>query len=253
MGSSISAGFFDKSDSWALAVLAYCSWEDRYRVFLISRKLLNFQRDDLFWKWMCSRLEDESSVYSPSVIPPSLTFKTLFKELYPLNQMWSAVEGNDTEPLDELQSGDKRKISVYARFCPRRPKADALEVIDENNENENTEGKDDATEVTLPLHQRLAMIKMSHRLTNNRQALKVLTSEGGKRRNRTQKKNTPFPQHNSIAYSILYYPMLYYTIYSLIKNNLVRNSCISHYLDLFFCISIHSTINSCIGIYSLKS
>ena len=181
MGSSISAAFFDKSDSWVLAVLAYCSWEDRYEVFLISRKFLNFQTDDLFWKWMCSRLEAENSVYSPSVIPTSLTFRKLFQELYPLNQMWSAIDGNDTELLDELQSGDKRKISVYARFCPRRPKADALKVIDENDENENIEEKDDAMEVTLPLHQRLAMIKMSHRLTNNRQALKVLTSEGGKK------------------------------------------------------------------------
>lgn len=34
-------------------------------------------------------------------------------------------------------------------------------------------------EITLPLHQRLAMIKLSHRIQNKREALKLLTEEGG--------------------------------------------------------------------------
>src|SRR5690606_11786313 len=69
------------------------------------------------------------------------------------------------------------KISVYARF---RPLGDSNAIKNGNATNNDT-GADGGheVEVTLPLYQRLAMIKMSHNLKSNRDALRVLTSEGG--------------------------------------------------------------------------
>ena len=133
----------------------------------------------------------ESGVYYPYVIPIAGNFKSLFMELYPLNNMWEDEDLNEEEERSlALQGGDKKKISVYARFCPKRPNKieNENEKTELENENKNEkkadiidENDDEDVEVTLPLHQRLAMIKMSHNLKSNREALKVLTSEGGKK------------------------------------------------------------------------
>jgi hypothetical protein len=94
--------------------------------------------------------------------------------------MWEATtieeEESDKCIVNSLQAGDKNKISVYARFSPKRLQLN--DIVDENNENISDNGDKDQ-EVTLPLYQRLAMIKLSHNLKGNRQALKVLASEGG--------------------------------------------------------------------------
>jgi hypothetical protein len=136
---------------------------------------------------MCGRLDVENGVYSPSVIPVASDFKTLFMELYPSNAMWGAIisDGDrDRERSLNQHRGDKKKISVYARFSPKRVKPIIESIIagnshiDQSNVNED-QNKEDDIEVTLPLHQRLAMIKMSHNLKSSRQALKFLTSEGG--------------------------------------------------------------------------
>ena len=181
MGSDVSTAFYHRSDSWFLPMLVFCSWEDRFNTCLVSGKFHKFQQDDLFWRWMCCRLDTENNVYSPVIVPVSSTFRSLFTELFHLRSMWDAVQitvGNDTE---QSKANDKKRISVYARFCPVRPKLKALEKSDENHAVEDQENDSDSVEITLPLHQRLAMIKMSNRLTSNRQALQVLTSEGGKR------------------------------------------------------------------------
>eukprot|EP00596_Hydrurales_sp_CCMP1899_P005227 CAMPEP_0119050078 /NCGR_PEP_ID=MMETSP1177-20130426/68072_1 /TAXON_ID=2985 /ORGANISM="Ochromonas sp, Strain CCMP1899" /LENGTH=726 /DNA_ID=CAMNT_0007028065 /DNA_START=291 /DNA_END=2471 /DNA_ORIENTATION=- len=107
-----------------------------------------------------------------------MNYKGLFKELYLLKNMWKSRTIEEEESnnciVNSLQAGDKNKISVYARFSPKRLQLN--DIVDENNENVN--GSNDQ-EVTLPLYQRLAMIKLSHNLKGNRQALKVLASEGG--------------------------------------------------------------------------
>jgi hypothetical protein len=180
MGSDISTTFYDKTDSWLLAALVYCAWEDRSRVLLIARRFHRFQQSDLFWRWMCGRLDIENSVYSPHFTPPSSTFRGLFMELYPMRKMWNVPMANGIENSQELRATGKKNISVYARFSPKRPKPAALKTDFENKENDDVENEVEKVEVTLPLHQRLAMIRMSHDLNSNRQALKVLTSEGGR-------------------------------------------------------------------------
>ena len=96
--------------------------------------------------------------------------------------MWEeVVVSNERTPL-HLQGGDKKKINVYARFSPKRPEQSQLSTAQVSNDGNNDgyfENQDDDVEVTLPLHQRLAMIKLSHNLKSNGQALKVLASEGG--------------------------------------------------------------------------
>ena len=182
MGSSTSSLFFQKSDSWQLSVIVYCTWEDRWAVLATSRKLRQIQQSDMFWRWMCSRLEVEHGVYSPVIIPVASTFRSLFMELSPLRNMWEKMVISNEMTPPQFQGGDKKKISVYARFSPKRPGQPQLttaEVLSEENNDDDFQNRDDDVEVTLPLHQRLAMIKLSHNLKSNGQALKVLASEGG--------------------------------------------------------------------------
>jgi len=111
-------------------------------------------------------------------MPPSLPYqsnwKTLFFELYALRKLWSKVDINDdNNDLQTSSTSERFKISVYARFKPIS-KIFTNETDDTDNDKEN-----DEKEITLPLHQRLAMIKMSHKLNSNKDALKVLAYEGG--------------------------------------------------------------------------
>ena len=197
MGSTQSTAFFQKSDSWLLSVLVFCSWDDRWNVLSTSRRIHQFRQSDLFWRWMCGRLNVENAVYSPYVIPIATNFRTLFKELYPLRNMWQEVLKIDEDSEEHSnpmisqtqgQEGDKKRISVYARFSPKIPKKPETDELgnvqqqNENDENEN-ENENDDLEVTLPLHQRLMMIKLSHNLKSNGQALKVLAAEGGENNN----------------------------------------------------------------------
>lgn len=122
-------------------------------------------------------------------------FKSLFKEAYLLRGMWdyvSAVESGKSEHLMiSNRDKNKNKISVYARFSPKRLRIEDSDSTADNESIENMTNKDDNDEnkhaadgsedsgISLPLHQRLAMIKISHNLKTNTEALKVLTAEGG--------------------------------------------------------------------------
>jgi hypothetical protein len=185
MGAKLSSTRFqmdqDSEQSWTFQVLEYCSWKERCDILSTSKVHHQITRADLFWRWLLSRLEIENGVYFPKT-RPTLNYKSLFKELYVLKNMWESTtvedEENNNRVVNSLQAGDKNKISVYARFSPKRLQLN--DIVDENNENVNDNGDNDQ-EVTLPLYQRLAMIKLSHNLKGNRQALKVLASEGGKK------------------------------------------------------------------------
>ena len=78
--------------------------------------------------------------------------------------MWTNPSYN-TNANNELST---YKINVYARFRP---------IIDRNTTSITSSNEDGSEEgnviVSLPLHQRLALIKMSKNITNNKAALKV--------------------------------------------------------------------------------
>ena len=188
MGGQLSTLSIRESSSFSWTIADFCSWEDRFAFVSTSKSFRSLTNDDLFWRYLAGRLAIENGVYVPSVVPKNArTFKNLFRELYPLRRMWEETMSNEemealsstlTIPRIHLNNGERNKIKVYARFKPKKnskdPNSDSNNDADAAASNEEKE-----VEVTLPLHQRLAMIKMSHNLTSNRQALRVLTSEGG--------------------------------------------------------------------------
>jgi hypothetical protein len=131
---------------------------------------------DAFYRFLCQRLSEEHDIYVPRVLPSSDTWKSLFFELFKIRSLWKSKDMDITHYIktEGKTVSDRFKINVYARFRPFK-KLEEDTSKDDTSSNERNEG----IEVTLPLHQRLAMIRMSHNLKSNRQALKMLMKEGG--------------------------------------------------------------------------
>ncbi|RYH18097.1 hypothetical protein EON65_27620 [archaeon] len=149
---------------WLLFVLEYCDWDIRLGLILLSKQWKTNAQTASFHRFLCDRLARERGIYVPFSLPPRYSWKTLFQHLFSLRNLWQSGETNQL--LTVINSEESTKIQVYAKF---RPLAAETEDNDENA----------MAGVTLPLHQRLAIIKMNRKISNNREALKVLTQEGG--------------------------------------------------------------------------
>lgn len=156
---------------WALEVIQYCSWETRAAIHQLSRKWRRNTQTPHYFRFLCTRLAAENGIYVPKNPPPSETWKSLFLELYKLKHLWNPSAQMTPSMNPTLR--ERFKISVYAKFRP------LTEKIAENEGTEHDEKKTPhKSTITLPLHQRLAMIRMSHKVKNNREALKMLAEEG---------------------------------------------------------------------------
>jgi hypothetical protein len=198
------------SEEVAYHILQFTDWEDRRRAGHISRRCRQVTTSVPYYHWCCERLAQEHFVYSPVDYIP-VSWEAHLKELFRLKDMWNVhpVETSHLTalanglPADEADQGKANlyKINVYARFRPDTEAAKDLELKkalkkpavedmspskkdekacqQEDKENDQHSGNNDCVEVSLPLYQRLAMIKMSHNLKSNKAALKVLAAEGG--------------------------------------------------------------------------
>lgn len=161
---------------WVLVVFEFSDWRTRANLMMTSKRWWRNCSDQSFYRFLANRLAIENGVYVPAVLPTSETWKSLFFDIYKLRTLWVPSEqlGADNHQYSQESVGERFKISVFARFRPQ-DKVPAKKVVADDVEDANNE----EIEVTLPLHQRLAMIKMSRNLKSNRQALKILTTEGG--------------------------------------------------------------------------
>jgi hypothetical protein len=180
-----------------------------------TKSLYRLLRTDPCCQFLCKLISRQYGVYIPRVLSDNETWKSRLRDVYALRLLWSqrssfahgsGFSGNSNDPANanqgEILRGNmkKFKIKVYAKFRPlvheneesnrsfkalMSPHSNSQEVIqtqsiDEVNYSSNKEDSlQESIEVTLPLHQRLSMIKMSHNIKSNRQALKILASEGG--------------------------------------------------------------------------
>jgi hypothetical protein len=155
MGNS---GSSDNVHPLGLNILEFCTFEERGHAALLSKKWHELMTSDVAFRWMCMRLVAEHNVYSSLRLGPGLTWKKMFLEMYRLRNLWRCVDCSDSSYGHESMS----KVNVYARFRP----LDAENVTM------------DSKSITLPLHQRLELIKLSCGFKSNRAALHVLKEEG---------------------------------------------------------------------------
>jgi len=162
---------------WALEVIQYCPWETRAAISQLSRNWRSNTQTLQYYRFLCLRLAAENGIYVPKVPPPRENWKTLFFELYKLRYLWDP-SAQQLSPQMNAALQERSKISVYAKFRPHIAKPETSSTSSSANQESELDKNTKPTGVTLPLHQRLAMIRLSHKVKNNRTALKVLAEEG---------------------------------------------------------------------------
>lgn len=142
-----------------LHILEYNSYQERSQLAIICKDYHKLFLEFYVQKWLCYRLMEDYGLYHSLKLSPGKNWKQIYAELYRMVNLWDC----NSEEMIINQS----KIQVYSRFRP-------FDKFAQGNE----ERDQDQKVVTLPLHQRLTLIKLSHGLSSNRKALQVLKEEG---------------------------------------------------------------------------
>lgn len=149
-------------------VLEYASWRERFFFFLSSKETFKSTKSDLFWLWLCRCLQNDYHLYVPAKLPRGETWKRFFHDLWAYRNLFMLVTPQALLvdfSAPSAASANRFKINVFSRFKP---------FSDTNKENM----EDTRKEVSLPLHQRLQLIKLSKKVSSNSVALRYLKEEG---------------------------------------------------------------------------
>lgn len=151
---------------FALNVLEFSDWETRASALSTAKQFAEISRLELTYRWYCERLALQHGLYSSYEMGEVLGWKALFLQLYPLRGLWAPrpEAEHETERAVRRPGDDRFKVNVFVRFRPRGE--------------EDAEDAAQLATVTLPLHQRMALIRMSHGLKTKREVLQVLAKEG---------------------------------------------------------------------------
>jgi hypothetical protein len=145
-----------------LSILEFTPLEDRSQMALICRDYRRLSLETYVLRWMCFRLMEDFKLYHTLKVSPGSSWRQVYKDLRNNIGLWS----HSSTQLDKGSS--RAKIQVYSRFRPFDKSAAQLTLKDAPEQKV----------ITLPLHQRLTLIKLSHGLKSNSQALQVLKEEG---------------------------------------------------------------------------
>ena len=130
----------------------------------IAKRYCSIFTTDASFRWRLERLHVEHGIYFPPALPRGQTWKALFLALDKNRHLWEAGDasiGNDASTNGE---DEKFSVSVYARFKPL---------------SKDCERTRRGRKAVLPLHQRLALIRIDKSLNSNKDALCVLKEQGG--------------------------------------------------------------------------
>lgn len=144
-------------------VLAFCDVATRNHCLFLSKRHLHVLTTEGAFKWRLGRLHFECGIYTSYNLDgkEGETWKSTFLKYHQRRNLWVAPN------LKELNTGtedDRTKSNI--QVCVRiKPKNCEFEQTHQNK-------------VTLPLHQRLALIKISNHIETNKEALSVLVKSG---------------------------------------------------------------------------
>jgi len=146
------------------SILNFCDEESRLNFVYLSTRFNHTLTSSLSFKWRLERLHIEKGVYFPPTLPPKLSWKDMFLKNSKRRFLWETDVGLNKDESKE----ESFNIQVSARFKPRSKNAD-----------DNIEMVVGGKKAVLPLHQRLALIRMNRKLDSNKEAFEVLKDQGG--------------------------------------------------------------------------
>lgn len=146
------------------SILNYLPEETRVSFIAVSKIHSKILTSDLSFKWRNDRLHIEYGVYYP-MYSKNINWRQLFLANYKKKDLWTH-EGQRDIPQDApSRHNDTFQLNVSARFKPK-----GLELGTENRHEKK---------ITLPLHQRLALIRTNENVKSQKQAFKILMEQGG--------------------------------------------------------------------------
>lgn len=160
---SVSLMLFE-DEPMLFSILNFCDQESRLNFLYLSSRMNCMLTSSLSFKWRLERLHIEKGVYFPPSLPPKLSWRGIFLKNWKRRFLWETDVGLNRNELKE----ESFNIQVSARFKPRSKNGD-------NDVEMEVGGK----KAVLPLHQRLALIRMNRKLDSNEKAFQVLKDQGG--------------------------------------------------------------------------
>jgi len=172
------------------SILNFACEETRVNFISVSRAHAHLMTSEVSFKWRNIRLHIEHGIYfSPissleySILACNTFWKDLFLKNYSKRHLWTAIctrsrngnghqgDAQDPDSNDNHNANDKIlhqfQLTVSARFKPKG----GLEHASTTNHYQK--------KISLPLHQRLALIRMNRNISSQREAFKVLMHQGG--------------------------------------------------------------------------
>lgn len=163
---------------WLLyGVYSFLSWGERVRVApCISRSFRGFLKLEdghgRSWQWMCECLQREALLHLPLTEEDAQMYaggdgnwQALFKELWNLRRRFVRKAGE----TDAEGGGDSFSLAVSCRMRPPRP------VKEQEEDGKEAEApKSVAVAVTLPLHQRMSMLRQQRPELSHKEAMKTI-------------------------------------------------------------------------------
>ena len=148
--------------------LEFCDAKSRSNGFLVSKRYSSILTSTPSFRWRLERLHIEDGIYYSPLNTNASNYKSRFIELRRKKKLWRVDEGNVESNIDNPgkmlgSKAGKFNINVSVRLKPSV---------------ENTLQNDEGPAVTLPLHQRLTLLKMKHNLPSNNQAIGILKEQG---------------------------------------------------------------------------
>ena len=156
-------------------VLLHADWRARGSAVCVCRRWRDaLLTGEAHWQWLCGRLRDEALLYVPDgSCVHAAGWRAAFLELWQRRTIWAAEERSAAGPSDEEQAAPENEtfsISVAVRFRPKdvRPTGDDVAT---------------SSTVTVPLHQRVAMVRAAKGCTH-KEAMRTVMGEDRLRRTR---------------------------------------------------------------------
>lgn len=143
------------------SILSFGGSDSTSNCIFLSKWHKDTLTSDESFKWRLERLHVEKGIYFPPRLPPKTSWKSLYFELSKRQSLWEKTSSVSTH---------KFNIQVSARFKPKG--------LSSNISNMSKVGYNHSKKFKLPLHQRLALIRLDNKVSSNKEALKILSNQG---------------------------------------------------------------------------
>lgn len=156
----------NNADTALFCILKFLDERTRVNIISVSKTHARILTSEAAFKWRVTRLHIERGIYfSPSLVP-NTSWRDVFLYNYGRRNLWRANNSSADNQGQEEKDEHKFQLTVSARFRPKN--------LDGMVHEQHPPKK-----ISLPLHQRLALIRMNRNITSQKEAFRVLMRQGG--------------------------------------------------------------------------